>query len=263
MPSKKPFPTLALTSPVRRGPAVSEAQFLLKKNRHDRRFYDGKIDGEYGPLTAAAAREAKFILGYPRHKISNNFGAILRSYLVNPEHPDYKQLPLLYRERMRQRLAEIRRNEQKYGAVLSFAHTFKGYRESPGNHTMFGKWYGLDGNPWCAMFTSYCLSKKGFSFKEAYVPFIVENARRGRDNTFVTKEPIGGHMVCFDWQKNGEYDHIGFFDHWVNRANGVFATVEGNTLPPGGSGNQSNGGGVYARERDLDAANVVFVGWKA
>jgi hypothetical protein len=264
MATKKPFPTLALTSPLTHGKVVKEAQFLLNQNRHGKDFYEGKSDGVYGTLAASASREAKHFLGYPSDKINGLFGSILRAYLVPVDHPDFKKLPLPYRIRSRKRSTEAAKKAQMGRDVLTFANSWDGYREDPpgSNRTMFGKWYGLDGYAWCAMFVSYCLSKQGFYFKQAYVPYIVENARRNRDKTFITTNPQPGHMVCFDWDYDYTYDHIGFFSHWINKPAGVFATVEGNTSGDN-TGSQSNGGGVHKRiDRSTKSARVAFVGWR-
>jgi len=46
-----------------------------------------------------------------------------------------------------------------------------GVRESPpgSNRTPFGRWFGADGVPWCAIFASYCFDVGGGS--------ILRNAR--------------------------------------------------------------------------------------
>ncbi|HEX3805430.1 MAG TPA: hypothetical protein VHV52_01490, partial [Gaiellaceae bacterium] len=42
--------------------------------------------------------------------------------------------------------------------ALAEALRHVGVRESPpgSNRTMFGRWFGVDGVPWCAIFASYC-----------------------------------------------------------------------------------------------------------
>lgn len=39
-------------------------------------------------------------------------------------------------------------------AALDVARQWLGYKEGPNNRSVFGAWYGMDYNPWCAMFTS-------------------------------------------------------------------------------------------------------------
>lgn len=36
-----------------------------------------------------------------------------------------------------------------------------GYKEGKNNATKYGHWYGLDNNPWCAMFVTWCARKAG------------------------------------------------------------------------------------------------------
>lgn len=262
MATKHPFPTFSVTSPLIKGADVRVAQRLLKTNRHDIVFYEDKIDGEYGPYTGAAAHKAKYLLGYPRNKINSSFGATLRNYLVTKDHPAYKELPLAYRTRALAR----RREERKQNVLkdsLELARTQIGYREQSGNRTKYGEWYGWHGwgAPWCAVFVSWCISHSGGKFHWAYCPYIVENARNGEEKTWVTNNPQPGHMVCYDWNYDGTFDHIGFFDKWIDRDAGTFATIEGNTSS-GNAGSQSNGGGVYARSRSTRTARVVFIGWE-
>lgn len=100
------------------------------------------------------------------------------------------------------------------------------------------------------MFTTWCFKEAGSKRFEqghryAYVPFIVDDARAGRNGLHLTNDPIKGDLVCYDWNDDGEADHVGFFDHWLDRSAGTFATVEGNTSMT----NQSNGGAVMQRQR--------------
>ena len=47
--------------------------------------------------------------------------------------------------------------------VLAVARGELGNTESPAgsNRTKYGKWFGLDGNPWCMMFVMWCFSQAG------------------------------------------------------------------------------------------------------
>src|SRR5512142_2716105 len=109
MPNDAEFP-LSLCSPALRGSRVGEAQYLLKKNRHGVNFHPGPMDGVYGPQTAAAARRAKFYLGYPLDEVHGTFGWVLLSFLVEKTHPRHKRRPMDFRIRAarRQRRVGIR-----------------------------------------------------------------------------------------------------------------------------------------------------------
>jgi len=138
-----------------------------------------------------------------------------------------------------------------------------GEKESPAgsNQCAYTKWYGLTG-PWCAMFVTWCYDASGGpgspTFDKAmsrysYVPYIVSDARNGRYGLSVTGSPKKGDLVCYDWQWNGEYDHVGFFEEWVSGRE--FTALEGNTS----TSNDSNGGEVMRRTRDANGQATTFV----
>jgi len=146
--------------------------------------------------------------------------------------------------------------------ALELAQQYIGYTEDPpgSNMTTFGAWYGpgWNGSPWCAMFVSYCFEcgpgsptfAKGESY--AYVPYVVADALNRENGLEVTDDPIPGDLVCFDWD-GGDYDHIGLYESGDVVQ---FTTVEGNTSV----GNDSNGGQVMRRQRDIaQAYQITFV----
>ena len=91
--------TLELTNPHLNSPAVREAQRLLTKNRYDN-FQPGVIDGEFGPATATATKQAKWALGYPAKACDGIFGPQLAGFLQG------KPLPPGYKARRHKRLQE-------------------------------------------------------------------------------------------------------------------------------------------------------------
>jgi hypothetical protein len=149
-------------------------------------------------------------------------------------------------------------------AALELAITQLGVKESPpeSNRVLYSDWYGLVG-PWCAMFCTWCYdgpSGPGSSSfdrllaRYAYVPYIVSDARNGRYGLSVTTSPIPGDLVCYDWQGDGEYDHVGLFENWTG-GGGTFTAIEGNTS----TSNNSNGGEVMRRTRSTSSQATVFV----
>jgi hypothetical protein len=146
-------------------------------------------------------------------------------------------------------------------ARLSRAVTQIGVKESPANSNQckYTDWYNMVG-PWCAMFVTWCDqtgSVPTSSFTQgsqyAYVPYIVSDARMGYNGLAVTSSPQPGDLVCFDWDWNGEYDHIGLFEKWVDGSN--FSAIEGNTSVS----DNSNGGEVMRRTRNQNGQATVFV----
>jgi CHAP domain len=137
--------------------------------------------------------------------------------------------------------------------ALAEALRHVGVRESPpgSNRTMFGRWFGVDGVPWCAIFASYCFDVgagvvlcRGWHGAGtgprgvAYVPTLSAWLRAtGRS----VDDPQPGDLAIFDWD-GGLPDHVGLVVH----ANGSdLVTVEGNTAV----GNDSDGGEVMRRGR--------------
>lgn len=128
--------------------------------------------------------------------------------------------------------------------VLQIAVREIGYKESPpnSNHNKFGMWYGMDYQPWCAMFVSYCFYNAGLPLPAttpkgfAYCPYGV--------NWFKNKgwwhtTPKVGDVVFYDWGGDGVSDHVGIVEK-VN-SDGSIVAIEGNTSDNYGD---SNGGEV-------------------
>lgn len=153
----------------------------------------------------------------------------------------------------------------KASLVLSKAKKFvdEGYVETGNNLTIMGKWYGLDGQPWCAMFVSYCFNlagaldlikmtgRKGFaSCNEGVKAF----AKAGM------LVPIGkaqaGDIVFFNFDADVHTaEHVGFV--YANDGKNLI-TFEGNTSPEKLiTGSQANGGGCYKRKRPYSLVMAV------
>jgi hypothetical protein len=144
--------------------------------------------------------------------------------------------------------------------ALELAVAELGYVEGSGNRTKFGAWYGADGQPWCAMFTTWAYVLEGSTAllrgsRYAYVPYLVDDAAAHRYGLSLTSSPIAGDLVCYDFDGSA-YDHVGLFESGSASA---WTAVEGNTSPSSG-GSQSNGGGVYRRDRSrAGLSKVAFV----
>ena len=113
--------------------------------------------------------------------------------------------------------------------MVEIALSQKGYREGPNNDTKYGAWYGLNYNPWCAMFVSWCADQIGILDK--LIPKFAgctTGFRKMTDMGITTKEhivPKKGDLIFFDWDRTGDYDHVGI----VTDANESSVwTVEGN-----------------------------------
>lgn len=137
--------------------------------------------------------------------------------------------------------------------VVRIAKGQVGITEHPAgsNKVKYSQWYGMIG-PWCAMFVSWCYAQAGKSFRYAYVPYVVTDARAGRNNLTTTSSPAAGDLACY--QFGHEPDHIGIFVRWTNKAAGEFEAVEGNTSKT----SNDNGGAVMLRRRTRSQV-VAFV----
>jgi len=137
--------------------------------------------------------------------------------------------------------------------ALAEALRHVGVREAPpgSNHTMFGRWFGVDGVPWCAIFASYCYGVgagvvlcrgwRGAGVGPRGVAYVPTLAAWLKATGRWVEEPRPGDLAIFDWD-GGLPDHVGL----VIRAVGdELHTVEGNTAV----GNDSDGGEVMRRRR--------------
>jgi peptidoglycan hydrolase-like protein with peptidoglycan-binding domain len=237
--------TFKATSPAMRGNAVKTLQRRLAgANKWKENYQPGKIDGVFGESTAAAAYRAKHWMGYPPAKMVRTYGGMLDNFLTGKT-----KLPPAYADRRQARKKAANQVPLRQKA-LNQAKNCIGIKENPfgSNRVQFSTWYGIIG-PWCAMFTTWCYDKAGSKAhirgsRYAYVPYIVQDARRGVNGLAVTNNPQPGDLVCFDWTGDGVADHVGLFEKWT-KAGSEFQSIEGNT----GIGNDSNGGQVMRRNR--------------
>lgn len=115
--------------------------------------------------------------------------------------------------------------------IVLIGNCFLGYREGRNNDNIFGDWYGIPNQPWCAMFVSYCMNKAGV------LPNVVQKFASCSSgwNWFRSKGqtrnrgyiPQKGDIIFFDWEpeKGDGIDHVGI----VNNVNGEYIyALEGN-----------------------------------
>jgi CHAP domain len=150
----------------------------------------------------------------------------------------------------------------KAADVLSHAKKFvdEKYAEEGDNLTIMGKWYGLNGQPWCAMFVSYCFNlagalnlisvtgKKGFAGCDAGLKAF---AKAGMLVPVGQAQP--GDIVFFQFDTDAEPDHVGFV--YVNDGKNLIC-FEGNTSSDE-KGSQSNGGMCAKKKRPYSLVMAV------
>lgn len=128
--------------------------------------------------------------------------------------------------------------------VLNIACGQLGVTESPAgsNRTKYGKWMGLDGQPWCMSFVQWCFAQAGtpLPHKTGSCSALLNWYQKNRPDC-VVKDPQPGDIAIFT------FGHTGIVEKALP---GSGMCIEGNTSP-GQSGSQDNGGGVYRRQRNL------------
>lgn len=126
--------------------------------------------------------------------------------------------------------------------VLRVARGQLGYVEGPNNDTKFGRWFGLNHQPWCAMFVSWVAAESDTADiipKNAYTPAGVAWFRdRGRYN----RAPRVGSIVYYRWPNAGRVAHVGIVE--TVHSDGSITAIEGNTDAAGG-----RTGGQVMRQR--------------
>lgn len=135
--------------------------------------------------------------------------------------------------------------------IFEIAKNEIGVTENPphSNHNKYGQWFGFDGVAWCAEFCSFCYWHGGFPIKGGGYTLGFAGVGTAMINfkDKVTKEPQLMDLVIFDWNADQKPDHVGLFVQWLDRDKGMFESIEGNTSVS----NQSNGGSVMKRERNI------------
>ena len=131
--------------------------------------------------------------------------------------------------------------------ILEIARNEIGYRETPSNLTKYGKWYGLDGNPWCMMFVMWCFDQAGalplLPKRTASCTDLMSAAKKA--NCWITSGFRPGDVVLYNFDRNpANSEHVGIVES-VN-ATSIIA-IEGNTS----STSNANGGQVMRRNRPL------------
>lgn len=147
------------------------------------------------------------------------------------------------------------------GKVVVEARKHLGYVEGKNKDNIFGQWYGANHAPWCAAFVSYILNHvglgdlikgaqtaKGFNSCGAGIAFF-----KKRNAWHPVSEAVQGDLVFFDWDHDGEQDHVGIVVR-NDPAKKVVHTIEGNTSDT----NHSNGGTVQAKVRNY--STIMGVG---
>lgn len=256
---------LTLSSPLPSGGDVKVLQGQINE-AYERWNVDKRIarDGDFGPATLRAAREVAYgmgVVGEARAKlkkgrVSKGTQRLIRGRKKTRRERLATRARKPYRRRLRRRYAAA--PGQK---AIAWARTKIGITESPAGSNWgpeIGKWITYTGYSfpvfWCGCFACYAVVKIGGAkipnrIRLGYTGYIVADARANtnglREIPFTNAR--AGDVVVYT------FDHIGV----VEKVSGdTLIAIEGNTSS-GGSGSQSNGGGVFRRTRSR--GDVVLV----
>lgn len=111
--------------------------------------------------------------------------------------------------------------------IIDIAIKEIGYQEQGTNQTKYGKWFGMNGAPWCHMFVSWCANQAGIS--SGIVPKTASTTtgmnwfkQKGKFKYKGSYTPKRGDIIYF---KTGR-SHVGIVEYVKN---GQVHTVEGNS----------------------------------
>jgi hypothetical protein len=117
-------------------------------------------------------------------------------------------------------------------SLLQFARSQLGYAEQLGNHTKYGRQFGMDGEKWCMMFVWCCFQNSGNRGLVPKTPSTIElfNAAKRGDlgMKFLPPStmPKPGYLVEYDLGAGNPVNHVGIVEQVF--PGGRFLAIEGN-----------------------------------
>ena len=139
-----------------------------------------------------------------------------------------------------------------------------GYAKTNGNHTEYGKWYGLQ-DMWCSMFVSWCANQARVSTGvvpstsytvtglNTFINWGRAYTRAQVANGQYTPQP--GDIIYFKGSRNtAKTNHVGIVTGY---ASGTVYTIEGNTN--NAADKSTNGGGVFEKSYSISDTYIVYI----
>jgi hypothetical protein len=253
--------TFRLESPPMRGRDVAAFQQLLNERfaawNIDKRI---DVDGEYGPMTRRAARQAVYALGISGTELAHGVTPELRIKLRRPSRRTPEEIA--HATRRRGWLGRLRRQHEGRGAqaALAYARKHLGVVESPPSTNrgpLIDRWNRatgtMPGSPWCGNFANACLMAAGFP-PEPWLKLcsaIEGNARAAKGGWHWTTSPRPGDLVLFT--VGGAANHVGIVEAV---AKGAVVTIEGNTHKDYDPGRFWEGYGVFRRHHPVGQSPI-------
>ena len=108
---------------------------------------------------------------------------------------------------------------------IKIALSQEGYKEGSNNNTKFGEWFGMNNQPWCAMFVSWALANAGVSgLRSAAVSGLMEQAQSM--GVYAAKGSYTPGYGDIFFNKSNGASHTGFV---TGVSGNSFTTIEGNS----------------------------------
>ncbi len=134
--------------------------------------------------------------------------------------------------------------------MLNKCREYIGYKEGYDNDTIFGDWYGLNHEPWCAMFISYCAAKTSNDDIIPRYASCVDGVSWFKARGLFNSTPAVGAIVFYG-ENGGTHTEI---VETVSDSN--ITTIGGNTNNDG----SANGDGVYRRVVSRGSSRIYGYG---
>jgi hypothetical protein len=226
-----------------KGPRVKALQRLLNVNgyRHPRRLLE--IDGQFGPLTAAAVQQTKYWCGYPKEELKPIAGDELLGYLSGDEslpgdYRDRRKLRIEKREKERAQQTDADKLRLRALAIIRGEIVTL---ESPNhsNNVPYNSYWGMGNVAYCVIGMSWAWIKAG---SKAFVKGsrwagcreMLAAAKDGGYGICLTHEPDPGCPGVIDFNGDASPDHCVTFVR--DNGNGTCQTVEFNSSRNGVEG---------------------------
>lgn len=251
-----PFRTLRLSSPLASGEDVRRLQVAVNARG---RVPKVPVDGQYGPVTAHAAKETALAIGLNTVHVSSGVDRYAQSRIRNPR----LRTPVeLYRARARARAAAARVSSGGSGTAalaLKLARQVPHITESPAGSNrgplidQMQREVGMLAQPWCGAFVHWCLAHGGginVDPQVRYCPWTEAAAKNGTGGferwipaTHATEAPIGS-LILYG---SSEAEHV---EVLCSRSDGSSVHAAGGNTSSG-DGSQSDGGGAFEKVRPV------------
>ena len=128
--------------------------------------------------------------------------------------------------------------------IIGVARSQVGYMETGNNNTKYGSWYGLNYNPWCAMFVSWCARSAGVSTYILKNSALATPAYSGFNLSYYSGRDYTPQPGDIFYKYTTEFSHTGLV-YYVDGE--YFYTIEGNATNDG----TDNGNRVLCLKRKI------------